>query len=92
MFRPVLGHFIVMPFLLGFLPWLTYAAFDTRFLGFLAVCIPWIFGPIAKGRTKFIVEKNFKTGDFIRILLLVALSCIAGNVIGGFTFTPSPVV
>ncbi len=91
MFRPILGHFVAMPFLIGFVPWMTKAAFDAQFLGLVAIGLLWMFGPIARRRTAFIVEKKFGLGDFIRLLFLVMLACMAGTSVGGFVFTPPPV-
>ena len=91
MFRPIVGHFVAMPFLLGFVPWMTQAAFDTRFWGLAFICLFWIIGPIARGRTKFLEQTKFSTGSFIRLLLLLGLACIVGHVVGAFVFTPHPV-
>lgn len=91
MLRKIAFYFILMPFLLGFAPWVSNAVINTMWPGFIIFGGIWVAGPIAKGRRQFFLNPDFKTGTQVRLVLLIWLAVLSGSALGAFVFQPQPV-
>ncbi len=91
MFRDLSFYFILMPFLLGFAPWVSMAVINTLWPGFIVFTAIWIAGPIAKGRREFTANKDFGPRAHIRLMLIMVIAVLSGSALGSCVFQPQPV-
>ncbi len=91
MLRKIAFYFILMPFLLGFAPWVSMAVINTMWPGFIVFCAIWVFGPIAKGRRQFTMNPDFGPKAHIRLMLIMLIAVWSGSYLGALVFQPQPV-
>ena len=91
MFRDLSFYFILMPFLLGFAPWVSMAAINTMWPGFIVFTAIWVVGPIAKGRRQFFLNPDYGPRAKFRVILIMVIAVLSGTALGSFVFQPQPV-
>jgi len=91
MLRQISFYFILMPFLLGFAPWVSMAVINTMWPGFIVFCAIWIVGPIAKGRRQFTMNPDFGPRVHFRLTLIMLIAVLSGSALGSCVFQPQPV-
>lgn len=84
--RNIIGHFILMPFLIGIVPRLTVAALGSFWIGFGFMGAIYLFGPLARKRREFLTNPDFTFTDHLRFLAVMILSVMSGSLLGEFLF------
>ena len=76
--RKILGHCIVMPFLVGLVPAMSLVTFGLFWPGVMLMAAVYYFGPLKRSRHEFIRNPELTTGDHLQLMALIVLSVIAG--------------
>ncbi len=88
--KSILGHFILVPYLFGFVPELTIAVLNSFWVGLAISFAFWVFGPVAAGRKRFLTNPNLTKFDHLRLLSLILLSILVGSASGRALFFSLP--
>ena len=82
MLRPTLFHFVLLPFLLGFVPSITAGTLNSFWISFVPLAALWSFGPVSRGRKKIWESPEYQSGGRLLGLLLLIIALPLGSILG----------